>query len=134
MEITLADKELLIKDLCGRLPYDVKVEHTSGIIGTLTDINVHQTYNEDDTIKDYLCYTNFFGDESCKIEYFKPYLFPVSSMTTKQKAELTYLTADIEEFNLQVIAQIDWLNKNHFDYRGLIKKGLAIDATNKNIY
>ena len=134
MEITLSDKELLIKDLCGRLPYGVKVEHTSGIIGTLTDINVHQTYNEDDTIKDYLCYTNFFGDESCKIEYFKPYLFPISSMTTKQKAELTYLTADIEDFNLQIIAEIDWLNKNHFDYRGLIKKGLAIDATNLNIY
>jgi hypothetical protein len=32
------------------------------------------------------------------------------------------------------VGSIDWLNKNHFDYRGLIEKGLAIDATNLNIY
>ena len=57
----------------------------------------------------------------------KPYLFPLSSMTEKQKIELTcIIDSDY--------AKIDWYNKNHFDYRGLIPKDLANDATGLNIY
>ena len=125
--MTLKDKKLLITDLCARLPYGVYVEHSNGVIGTINDIVVNPIYNEDDTIKDYLCYTNFFGDEACKIEYFKPYLFPTSSATKEQKKFLINNT-------LGVSGLVDWLNEHHFDHRGLIDKGLALDATNKNIY
>ena len=75
----------------------------------------------------------------------KPYLFPLSSMTDAQEAELDkYLDMDSKSlidgyknglrcahpyFNVQ-----DWYNKNHFDYRGLIPMGIANDATGKNIY
>ena len=148
--MTQKDKELLIKDLCARLPYGVCVEHTSGFRGTLHDITVYFTYNDDDTIKDYMCYTDFFGDESCKIEFFKPYLFPLSSMTEEQQEEFDRIYAeDMQvvadnlknrldgqpyEMNLGHYRHIDWLNKNHFDYRGLIPKGLANNATGLNIY
>lgn len=125
--MTLEDKKLLITDICSRLPYGVYVEHSNGVIGTINDIVVNPIYNEDDTIKDYLCYTNFFGDETCKIEYFKPYLFPFKSATKEQRKYLRNNT-------LGVSGLIDWMNKNHFDHRDLISKGLAIDATGKNIY
>jgi hypothetical protein len=125
--MTLEDKKLLITDICSRLPYGVYVEHTSGVIGTINDIIVNPIYNEDDTIKDYLCYTNFFGDETCKIECFKPYLFPFKSATKEQRKYL-------RNNPLGVSGLIDWMNKNHFDHRDLISKGLAIDATGKNIY
>ena len=124
----LKDKKMLITDLCARLPYGVYVEHTSsGFMGILHDIDVFRKYNEDGTVKDYLCYTNFFGDEACKIEYFKPYLFPTSSATKEQKKFLRNNT-------LGVSGLVDWLNEHHFDYRGLIEKGLALDATGLNIY
>ena len=153
------DKELLLKDLSARLPYGVYVEHTSGFRGTLHDITVYFTYNDDDTIKDYMCYTDFFGDESCKIEFFKPYLFPLSEMTDEQTIELykifgislvdsvganyiyvneitgiTFFFQNGFDVETHLDKLIDWLNKNHFDYRCLIEKGLALDATGKNIY
>ena len=129
------DKELLFKDLCARLPYRICVEHTSGFRGILHDITVYFTYNEDDTIKDYLCYTNFFKDKPCKIEFFKPYLFPLSSMTEEQKKELQSLMAqDSYGILYHTIKSYDYLNKHHFDYRGLIPMGLALDATGLDIY
>ena len=125
--MTQEDKMLLIKDLSARLPYAVTVEHTSGFKGTLHDLTAVHLY-DGDNIKDIDCGIHFFGDEDWfSIEYFKPYLFPLSSMTEKQKIELTcIIDSDY--------AQIDWYNKNHIDYRGLITKGLAINATGKNIY
>ena len=66
----------------------------------------------------------------------KPYLFHLSSMTEEQKEEYKQFLEDIDGYvySIDCVPQIDWLNKNHFDYRGLIEKGLAIDATNLNIY
>ena len=76
----------------------------------------------------------------------KPYLFPLSSMTEEQKNEYYNLCIEEEREKRELgewvtkvyyhntIESIDWLNKNHFDYRGLIEKGLAIDATGLNIY
>ena len=149
---------LLIKDLSARLPYAVTVEHTSGFRGTLHDITVHHMYDDNDNVYDAICYTDFFGDEdSIYIEYFKPYLFPLSSMTEEQFVELKVFadliyesdTLELVEWNDNyktlefwleevpsycVIKVFDWLNKNHFDYRGLIEQGLALDATGKNIY
>ena len=149
--MTQEEKMLLIKDLSARLPYAVTVEHTSGFRGTLHDIAIHHMYDDNDNIYDAICYTDFFGDEdSIYIEYFKPYLFPLSSMTEEQKLEIKSLCDGTEifddggwmsyisilgSFNFEInLAVVDWYNKNHFDYRGLIPMGLANDATGKNIY
>ena len=149
--MTQEERMLLIKDLSARLPYAVTVEHTSGFRGTLHDIAIHHMYDDNDNVYDAICYTDFFGDkDSIYIEYFKPYLFPLSSMTEEQQEEFDKIYAD----DMQVVANnlknrldgqpyetnfghfrhIDWLNKNNFDYRGLIEKGLALDATELNIY
>ena len=67
-------------------------------------------------------------------EYVKPYLFPLSSMTEEQEKE--YNNLNYYELGCFPHSEeaLDYLTKNHFDYRGLIEKGLAIDATGKNIY
>ena len=124
--MTQEDKQLLLKDLCARLPYGVKVE--SVFINT-------------DTKKRKSCGIEVF-DATCILMIrdgfgeFKPYLFPLSSMTEKQKKEYQYITERwMNDPSYSIISDsIDWLNENHFDYRGLIEKGLAIDATGTDIY
>ena len=153
-------KELLLKDLCARLPYGVKV-HAKFIdtdtntkvekVGVLSmiDTDTVVAFSSDDTN----CYIYV------TIHEVKPYLFPLSSMTEEQKEELNRVTNEkfnsygtyidnckprnwsewgTTEYNWIRHHDIDllntWLDKNHFDYRGLIEKGLAIDATNLNIY
>lgn len=147
------DKALLIKDLSSRLPYGVWVEHIrTGMRGHLHDLKVYPLYDKtDDHIYDYICSTDFLGDgDYFDIEAFKPYLFPLSSMTEEQKLEIKSLCDGTEifddggwmsyisilgSFNFEInLAVVDWYNKNHFDYRGLIPMGLANDATGKNIY
>ena len=78
----------------------------------------------------------FLSDtECCDVEDFRPYLFPLSSMTEEQKKEYQYITERwMYDSSYSISDSIDWLNQNHFDYRGLIEKGLAIDATGLNIY
>lgn len=129
----MTHKELLIKDLCSRLPYGLVIDF-DGIRMTLHDMKVFQLY-DGDAIKDYICLINVFGDDDyIDVENIKPYLLPLSSMTEEQREEFDRLytyDALIVEPQWELI---DWLNKNHFDYRGLIPMGLAIDATNKNIY
>ena len=130
------DKMLLIKDLSSRLPYAIYVKHTSGLSGILHNISIHHKYDENDNICDAVCYTNFLGNgSSIDIEHFKPYLFPLSSMTEEQKQEYQYITERwMYDSSYSISDSIDWLNKNHFDYRNLIDKNLAIDATGLNIY
>ena len=119
------NKELLLKDLCARLPYNVicQVEFKesgkyNSKVMLLSGIFTDEAYF---TTKGGSIYSN---------EY-KPYLFPLSSMTEEQQINLTKFVANgIKGENILY----DWYNKNHFDYRGLIEKGLAIDATNLNIY
>lgn len=122
--MTQKDKELLLKDLCARLPYDVKCQDvTLDFVGTMTDISRH-----DNMCKLY----NDYGDNyTCFIANCKPYLFPLSSMDEEQKKEYydKYCLSDY-----YALEKFDWFNKNHFDYRGLIPKKLAIDATGLNIY
>ena len=152
--MTQEDKILLIKDLSARLPYAVTVEHTSGFRGTLHDITVHHMYDENDNIYDAICYTDFFGDEdNIYIEYFKPYLFPLSSITEEQRNDISKLLIDTQkayspygELNMkgcdnlfictvkQANVFINYCLNNHLDINGLIEKGLAIDATGLNIY
>ena len=135
--MTREDKELLLKDLCARLPYGVKIEFTWWVMDEGTcDI----TTLEPDHIE------QIIGDEVGNAEI-KPYLFPMSSMTEEQKKEYDFLRDSVPTYHYEfgdVIVDdtklcdnwksIDYLNAHHFDYRGLIEKGLAIDATNLNIY
>ena len=153
------DKELLFIDLCGRIPYEVKV-------------NVNSEYLSEELIKSgydkplvvygvtadgSISFTldKFLMEYSMPILSIKPYLFPLSSMTDEQKKELDkkfyvrgiywnsieiryhsqgYWDTDLEVDFQDWLWLIDWLNKNHFDNRGLIPMGLALDATNLNIY
>ena len=139
--MTTEDKLLLVQDLCARLPYGVQVQHiTTQFSGTLHDIIAYPLYNKDINIYDIYSTTNFFGEGDCVgLEYFKPYLFPLSSMTGVEMLEYISLKESIVgsdniTYYFETSESIDWLNKNHFDYRGLIEKELAIDATGLNIY
>lgn len=128
--MTHENKELLLKDLCGRLPYGVKVQVFNYGIETIENLYQIDLDGYISTIE---------GDE-LKYSY-KPYLFPLSSMTEEQKKEFDQLL----ELELKAISdeidptqatafEIDFYNKHHFDYRGLIPMGLANDATGLNIY
>ena len=145
--MTQEDKELLLKDLCARLPYNVIIDPVDcgkailiGIKdgGLLLFDTIHK--------KEY--------DKPWDIEYIKPYLRPMSSMTEeefeslKEYSGLKYDQLDLASFqngaykcldfylsevpSYVVILVFDWLNKNHFDYRGLIERGLAIKVTKEN--
>ena len=117
------NEELLLKDLCSRLPYGVKVE----IYNHWRDEYEDETL----TLDNYAELINTFS-----VEDIKPYLFPMSSMTEEQKKEYKQFLEDIDgyAYSIDCVPQIEWLNKNYFDYRGLIPLGLAIDATNLNVY
>lgn len=145
--MTQEERMLLIKDLSARLPYAVTVEHTSGFRGTLHDLTVYHVYDDNDNVYDAICYTDFFGDEdNIYIEYFKPYLFPLSSMTEEQEKELLKLGVSYGEYALhddirglgimvdEAYIFFEFCYKNHIDFLGLIEKGLAIDATGLNVY
>ena len=73
---------------------------------------------------------NCCDDETVYIDEVKPYLFPMSSMTDEQKDFYWNHSIDFDD----AWTEVDWLNAHHFDYRGLIEKGLALDATGLNIY
>ena len=138
--MTQEDKDLLLRDLCARLPYGVKCryQHIQYVEnGKIIDINMFGLVNVDGHIKDI-----------CDI---KPYLFPLSSMTEEQKKFFKDRPIFLDSENELVVKEdffgnsrftmledwvevILWLVKNHFDYRGLIPMGLAIDATNLNVY
>ena len=123
--MTQEEKDLLIKDLCARLPYGVKIEFTRWVMNegmcmntTLEPNHINQLLNDED------------GDAEIK-----PYLFPFSSITKEQEDEYQHITERwMYDSSYSIGDSIDWLNAHHFDYRGLIEKGLAIDATGLNIY
>ena len=124
--MTQKDKQLLLTDLCGRLMYGVKCKvFDFATPYTLSGISP-DLYEE-------LYFTQLDFKESdgyAGVKFCKPYLFPLSSMSEEQ--EYQYREVIASSFNHYEV--YDWLNKNHFDYRGLIEKGLAIDCTNLNIY
>ena len=131
------EKYLVIDDISGRIPHGV-VFKTDWGNKTLKGIQ----YDNVNT----LLYFGVCNSTNKVIETYvsevKPYLFPISSMSDKQKKELDdtlirlNLKALSDEMSSEVIAtyEIDFYNKNHIDYRGLIPKGLALDATGLNIY
>ena len=124
-------KELLLKDLCARLPYKTIVQINGCGMWNLRGVDHDDSAELRDRVivwygKNYPSSKNSFPIINCK-----PYLFPLSSMTEEQQINLTKFVANgINGENILY----DWYNKNHFDYRGLIPMGLAIDATGLNIY
>ena len=122
-------KELLLKDLCARLPYGVEVEYNNSTCEVLSI----DKYNEELTIWKMTGYSPVV-----KLEEVKPYLFPLSSMTEEQDKEYALLQTSAGKegflYAWNCATMVQWLIENHFDYNGLIPKGLANDATNLNIY
>lgn len=142
--MTQKEKDLLLRDLCARLPYKVKIS----IPELFTNKEQVEILNEIFKGKDYLYRVN---DSGILIEYIKPYLFPLSSMTNEQLFEVQeilgkneieigdcFLSIVDSERNtityLEILAVLEWFYKNHFDINNLIPMGLAIDATGLNIY
>ena len=127
--MTQENKELLLKDLCARLPYNVicQVEFRESGKYQSKSMFLSGIFTDE----------AYFTTESGSIysNEYKPYLLPLSSMTEEQRKEYQYITERwMYDSSYSISDSTDWLNKNHFDYRGLIKKGLAIDATGLNIY
>lgn len=144
--MTKEQKELLLQDLCARVPYGVWVKdiHTN-IIRKLSNIVVHPLY-DGNNIKDYICSIKMFDDHYVDIEYIRLFLYPLSGMTEEQKKEYTHIvnyisfddTDNWKEGEFIYVEQLNQLmhfyHKNHLDYKGLIEKGLALDATGLNLY
>lgn len=121
--MTQEDRQLLLADLCGRLPY-----------GTII-----QEYNEEYGYADNALNTIGIGyfsiHEACiegtwinRIENVRPYLRPMSSMTEEERNKFQNQSNEMLFGCIFTPDRFDWLNKNMFDYRGLIEKGLALEA------
>lgn len=135
--MTQENKDLLLKDLCARLPYGVKILHEGwnyewddelstvervvGIDDKFIYTKVIDTYNGEE-----------YRDDKHPIDTFDDKLFlrPLSSMTEEEKNNWRLICAmsgyDMNEVDAN--AAIDLLNANHLDYRGLIPRGLALSA------
>lgn len=131
--ITQEDKDLLLKDLCARQMYNVKCRVRYSFKNETTD--GRDVWSEDDdTIKmvnpEYEEVFISYISEWVDVENVKPYLRPMSSMTEEEYKEWRYLYLPLPHDNEATETQrrIDWLNARHFDYRGLIEKGLALEA------
>ena len=178
--MTKEDKELLLKDICSRLPYENVVGKCELDASYDTSFDtILQTHKFDALVygikegslfvfplikdMDELEFANEEVASGIDILDFKPYLFPLSSMTEEEAKEISILygikdilsikiTDEYIDFEVddgfcsietktiwynEIISSIetfDWLNAHHFDYRGLIEKGLALNATGLNIY
>ncbi len=113
-------KELLLKDLSARLPYGVKCQMEDDFI-----INDSPFYDYILSERHIELFRNHKGF------YIKPYLRPMSSMTEEERLIYEYYEEGTCSSGL-ASELIDWLNKNMFDYRGLIPKDLAIEVTKEN--
>ena len=134
--MTQEDRQILLKDLCARVPYGMKVQYMNNIFAIEY---VSPMYGE---VK-----LDTSDNWTVGVSEIKPYLFPMSSMTEEQEKEYDILRDSVPTYHYEFgdvmvddtklcdnWKSIDYLNAHHFDYRGLIEKGLAIDATNLNIY
>lgn len=137
--MTQENKELLLKDICARLPCGVKVLYEEQIY-KISEVSI---CNETISI---------YGERGYPIEVeiqkVKPYLFPLSSMNEEQKKEyyhiVNYISSDDTETwmegefiyvnTTQFTRLIHFYHRNHLDYRGLINGELALDANGLNIY
>ena len=138
--MTKEDKCILLQDLTARLPYGVILDYSFIEDKQRIHTKIPLTYRNIGTVALDEWHTND--------EIFKPYLRPMSSMTEEEKEEFhklkqfsvtvvmtngvsllkpTYIV-DLEEDGDGLNHLYDWLNAHHFDYRGLIEKGLALEA------
>ena len=129
-----------MKDICCRLHSNVKLSYKCNhthILKGITKAGLVIIYD-----------INTNGITTTNVENIKPYLFPISSITEEQEIEFRGLLSEVYDFSFRMeellesiqsqkdipFRFIDWLVQNNFDYRGLIPKDLAINATNLNIY
>ena len=112
--MTQEEKELFKKDIAARLPYEPLVTNANIAGG-----HEHQLWLGEHSISKYF--------DSSFIDDTKVYLRPMSAMT-KQEDEEWWSFAKEQTVVEEQIASLDWLNKHHFDYRGLIDKGFALEA------
>ena len=142
--MTNEEKQLVFKDLCARLPHGVQIhidfKENGHIVGdatlnTITSIT-GQIFGFVDFEQDFkngdCCPVSGFGSNKLlHLEQFKPYLRPMSSMTKEEDDMywcMNYNPGTKVEHIIFAPKLIDWLNAHHFDYRGLIEKGLALEA------
>ena len=123
----MVDKDLLLKDLSARLGYGVMCQVDDGAAGLndgkLVEIDISKELVRFDA--------DYYWD--AYIDDVKPYLRPMSSMTDEEKKEYDHrLECMFYDAMYDDAFAIDWLNEHHFDYRGLIEKGLAIEVTEEN--
>ena len=137
--MTQQDKELLLKDLCGRLPYNVKCNINKHRYGYHCSGDYNLELIEPNKLEEPFRTGNYYGAVWLSHEEIKPYLFPLSSMTNEEKEEYCQLQQKII-YNSKglvtddVMEYINWCYKHHLDINGLIPKDLAIDATKLDIY
>ena len=124
------EKELLIKDLCARLPYNVQIH-----------VSYEDGFKYDKTLT-YEDVKNYSQLPACSTTIVKPYLRPLSSMTDEEEAEIANIIEEVYDFTFRTeellemipmqktfpMASVDWFYENDFDIRGLIEKGLALEA------
>lgn len=132
--MTQEEKQLLLKDLCARVPYVTfvyvewheteELEICEGCEDDEEEPNIHTLISCD-----------YYGecdldDNLYKTIYdIKPYLRPLSSMTAEEKEDFGVpFTSEGLVTLADTVECMDWLNKHNFDYRGLIGKGLALEA------
>lgn len=137
------DKDLIIKDLCGRLPYKVKsyIKIWSKFRGKWIE-GIYTVRSIDPSVNDIYASTEdgivgvILGNSDYSI---KPYLYPLSSMTEEQKEIYCQLQQNVIYNSKGVVTEdvmnyVNWCYENHLDVNDLIPKGLAIDCTGLNIY
>lgn len=139
--MTQEEKDLVLKDICSRLPYNVKayVKHWSNIDRKYYE-GVYDVKSVFPSLNEILVQSK---SGSVDVTYvtlgyyeheFKPYLFPLSSMTDEQEEEYNNLNCWELGCFPHTEDALDYLIANHFDYRGLIEMGIAIDATGFDVY
>lgn len=130
--MTQEEQDLLLKVLCAMLPYGVMCKwYGDGVTGvgkldSVCKIKTSAGFEYWD------CYFEDDGDD-IPIEIVKPYLRPMSSMTEEEESKYNLIQGlqhwTVEDGKIQNYGDaIDWLNAHHFDYRGLIEMGLALEA------
>jgi len=113
--MTEQEKKILLIDLCARLPYHPKVR-----------VKVEGIEYDD-------WWTMATIQELGRVQYTcLPFLRPMSSMTEEELEEYADKLMPLAKANFDYIGHFDWLNAHHFDYRGLIPMGLAIEVTKEN--